>query len=328
MKKILVVILSLLFLAAFAPAPAPAQNVRLKFGTNWQTSGSYPGYVATRNVIVENNPDMQIAVVEQGGAVVSQEGIVQGRVDFGNGDAPDMYMKYHAIAKYAGQPKADMLRILWVNQHQPNTVFVVASSGVKSIAELSGKSYGVLIGSIVGDTFRAIMEENGIKPNYYPGEPSALTDAVSNKKIIGYCKSGVKEASIQQIAVTTPITILPVTDDLLNKTLTKYQGFNKAVIPAKSYPGQNQDIPTWTSASFMAGTSKLSEDVVYRMIKSVYKDRKKIIASVKGWDLMEDMPKNIIEYASIPLHPGTVKFLREQGLTVPAKLMPPELLKK
>ena len=328
MKKVLAVIFSLFLFAALAPAPAPAaSNVRLKMGTVWQTSGSYPGYVAYRDVIVANNPDIQIAVVESGGAVVTEDAVVKGQVDFGNSDGPDLYMKYHGIGKYAGQPKADMLRALWVNQHQPNTVFVVASSGVKSINELNGKPYGVLIGSIVGDTFKVIMEENGIKPAYYEGEPNSLSDAVSNKRIIGYCKSGVKEASIQQIALTTPITILPVTKEMLAKTLAKYRGFTMAVIPAESYKGQTQDIPTWTSASFMVGTGKLSEDVVYKMISSVYKDRAKILATAKTWNLIEQMPKNIIEYGSIPLHTGTVKFLKEQGVTVPDNLMPPELKK-
>ena len=327
MKKVLAFIFSLFLFAALAPAPAQAaSNIRLKMGTVWQTSGSYPGYVAYRDIIVANNPDMQIAVVETGGAVLAQDAVATGQVDFAQGDAPDLYMKYNAIGKYAGQPKADMLRMMWVNQHQPNTAFVVASSGVKSINELTGKPYGVLIGSIVGDTFKAIMEENGIKPAYYEGEPGALSDAVSNKRIIGYCKSGVKEASIQQIAVSTPITILPIPDNILAKTLAKYKGFNKAVIPAGSYPGQTQDVPTWTSASFMIGTTKLSEDIVYRMISAVHKDKAKVLASVKGWNLLGD-PKNIIEYGSIPLHPGAVKFLKEQGVTVPNHLMPPELKK-
>ena len=145
-------------------------------------------------------------------------------------------------------------------------------------------------------------------------------------RIIGYCKSGVKEASIQQIAVSTPITILPIPDNILAKTLAKYKGFNKAVIPAGKDPGQTQDVPTWTSASFMIGTTKLSEDIVYRMISAVHKDKAKVLASVKGWNLLGD-PKNIIEYGSIPLHPGAVKFLKEQGVTVPNHLMPPELKK-
>ena len=72
MKKVLAVIFSLFLFAALAPAPAPAaSNIRLKMGTVWQTSGSYPGYVAYRDIIVANNPDMQIAVVETGGAVLA-----------------------------------------------------------------------------------------------------------------------------------------------------------------------------------------------------------------------------------------------------------------
>jgi uncharacterized protein len=328
MKKILTVIFSLFLFAALIPASAPAaSNVRLKMGTVWQTSGSYPGYVAYRDIIVANNSDIQIAVVESGGAPITEDAVAKGQVDFGNSDGPDLYMKYNALGPYKGQPKADMLRALWVNQHQPNTVFVVASSGVKSLDELNGKPYGVLIGSIVGDTFRLIMEQNGIKPAYYEGEPGALSDAVSNKRIIGYCKSGVKEASIQQIALTTPITILPVTKEMLSKVLATYRGFNTALIPAGSYKGQTQDVPTWTSASFMTGTNKLSEEVVYKMVKTVYENRKQVLATSPTWNLIEKMPQNIVEYGSIPLHTGTVKFLKEQGVTVPDNLIPPELKK-
>lgn len=305
---------------------SPLQDVRLKMGTVWQTSNAFPGYVAYRDVIVAKNPNIRMAVVEIGGAILSQDAVAQGEVDIGNSDSPDMYMKYYGIGKYAGQPKAQMLRALWVNQHQPNTVFVTKASGITSIEQLDGKPFGVLIGSTVGDTFKAIMEDNGIKPAYYDGEPGALADAVANNRLIGYVKGGEREATIKEIALTTPITILSVPEEMLVHTFAKYRGFRKSVIPAGSYTGQTQDVPTWTSASFIVGTTKLSEEVVYAMIKSVYENRVDVLASVPTWTLLKNMPQNIVDYGSIPLHPGTIRFLKEQGITVPDYLMPPELL--
>jgi hypothetical protein len=29
-----------------------------------------------------------------------------------------------------------------------------------------------------------------------------------------------------------------------------------------------------------------------------------------------------VKYSPIPLHPGTIKYLKEKGISVPAKLMP------
>ena len=33
-------------------------------------------------------------------------------------------------------------------------------------------------------------------------------------------------------------------------------------------------------------------------------------------------PENAVKYSPIPLHPGTIKYLKEQGVAVPAQLMP------
>ena len=33
--------------------------------------------------------------------------------------------------------------------------------------------------------------------------------------------------------------------------------------------------------------------------------------------------KNILNF-NIPLHPGTIRYLKEKGIEVPAKLIPPE----
>ena len=38
-----------------------------------------------------------------------------------------------------------------------------------------------------------------------------------------------------------------------------------------------------------------------------------------------NMAKNTVAWSPIPLHPGAVKFYRSIGLTVPDKLIPPEM---
>ena len=259
---------------------------------------------------------------------MTEEAVARGQVDFGNSDAPDLYLKYNAIGKYEGQPKADNLRILWVNQSSPNTIFVTEKSGIKTIEELNGQSYGVLVGSIVGDTFRYVMDLIDVKPDYFPGEPSALSDAVENGKIAGYCKSGERESSIMQISLKTPITILGLPDSAIEKLHKDNPAYRAAMIPADSYKGQTQPVQTWTSASFITGTKDLPEDVVYKMIKAVHEGAEQVRAAAgkKYFKLVgPDLPKNTVEYASIPLHPGVIKYIREQGIEVPDELIPPEM---
>jgi TRAP-type uncharacterized transport system substrate-binding protein len=64
----------------------------------------------------------------------------------------------------------------------------------------------------------------------------------------------------------------------------------------------------------------LDSGLVYKLVKALYANNatlKKIHPSAAY-----TTPENAVKYSPIPLHPGTIKYLKEEGIAVPSKLMP------
>jgi hypothetical protein len=66
--------------------------------------------------------------------------------------------------------------------------------------------------------------------------------------------------------------------------------------------------------------ASLTEDMVYQLAKALYEHNDylfKIHPAAKY-----TTPENAAKYSPIPLHPGAIKYLKEIGVEVPAKLIP------
>jgi TRAP-type uncharacterized transport system substrate-binding protein len=63
----------------------------------------------------------------------------------------------------------------------------------------------------------------------------------------------------------------------------------------------------------------LSDDEVYLIAKTIYENNSELLAIHKS--LKYCTPENELNY-NIPLHPGVIKYLKEKGIAVPAKLIP------
>jgi hypothetical protein len=91
----------------------------------------------------------------------------------------------------------------------------------------------------------------------------------------------------------------------------KEYAFVKGNIPAGSYGLTDKDLPSPESPTMMTANSKLSNDVVYRVVKVIgdNPDRvRKIHDSLKNFD-----PTNGWKDLGAPLHPGAEKYYREKG---------------
>jgi len=325
MVKKMAIVFSFFLIAAWVSSPAlAADRIRLKQGTTWSSSTSYPYYVAFRNMLIKHNPNMQIAAIETGGSSTSLEAIIQGQTDFCNASSSDLAGRY---VGRKGDPQKQ-LRMLWPNGTTPTTVFVLSSSGIKTLEGLEGKKYGLLVGSAPGSQFEAIMKSLGIHPDYFPGEPSSLTDAVSNRRIIGFAKGGAPDSKVRQISASHAITLLPVPADVVKEASKLYPGIIPIDVPAGTYPGQDKPVPTWTSTAMIATTSNLPQQVGYQIVKTVFDNPDEATAIRKRWNLTAD-PKNLIIHAPapVPLQAGVVQYLKENGYTVPDALIPPEYKK-
>ena len=84
------------------------------------------------------------------------------------------------------------------------------------------------------------------------------------------------------------------------------------MIPAGTYPGQDEDVPTLAITNILVTSSDVSDELAYQMTKLLFEnlDQLKAAHAAAGAIDLETAIKN----APIPLHPGAERFYKEQGL--------------
>jgi TRAP transporter TAXI family solute receptor len=214
--------------------------------------------------------------------------------------------------------KSKLSKIRGMAAIYPNYIQIVArgDSGIKTLADLKGKR--VSVGAPRSGTelnARAIFKAAGMsyedfgKVEYLPFAESV--ELVKNRQIDATLQSaGLGVASIRDLAATNPIAIVPIPADVVEKVGNPV--YVAETIPAGTYDGQTEAVPTAAVVNFLVTHSGVSDDLVYQMTKSMYENLDVLAAShatakdIKREEAVKGMP--------IPLHPGAEKYFRETGV--------------
>ena len=120
----------------------------------------------------------------------------------------------------------------------------------------------------------------------------------------------VPSSSVLEAKVGREVMLLGFPPGVMDYMYKEY-AFVKGNIPAGSYGLTDKNLPSPESPTMMTANSKLSNDVVYRVVKVIgdNPDRvRKIHDSLKNFD-----PTNGWKDLGAPLHPGAEKYYREKG---------------
>ncbi len=174
---------------------------------------------------------------------------------------------------------------------------------------------------------RHILQSIGVSPDEhfelsFMGY-NASADAVQNGKIVGMnTPAGVPVGAVSRLFAVKGDTLklLNVTDAQLAKINMQFPLWNRFVITANTYPGQNEAINTIAQPNFLAVRADVSDEDVYRITKLIYEN----LGFLKGiHKATNDMALNkAIDGLPMPLHSGAARFYREAGLTIPEELTP------
>ena len=196
-------------------------------------------------------------------------------------------------------------------------VVVAADSPIKSFADLKGKKIGVgAPGSGTEANFRQLLDAYGMKKEDVNGQYlsfSESAEAFKDKHIDAFIVTGgVPTSAIMDVATQNAIRILPISADILGKLTQKYPFLAGVKIPANSYKGQTEEVPTVAVNAVLIAGSQLKDDMVYNLTKALFENQAELAAAhAKGKELN-------IQYAvkgvSIAFHPGAVKYYKEKGL--------------
>lgn len=280
------------------------------------TSGVYYPLGAQLAEIYGENIDGVKAQVQSTKASVENLNLLQqgrGEIAFALGDSVKAAWEGDKEAGF--NQKLDKLRA--IAAIYPNYIQVVASqdSGIKSFEDLKGK--GLSVGAPASGTelnARAIFGAMDMsyddlgQTEYLPfGESVEL---IKNRQLDATLQSaGLGVASIKDLAASVPITVVSVPASVAEALGAP---FVAETIPAGTYEGQDEDVPTLAITNILVTTTDVSDDMAYQMTKQLFENLDKLVATHSAAKAIkaENGPKGL----PVPLHPGAERYYKEEGL--------------
>lgn len=291
------------------------------------SSNYYPYWVAVAKVVQTSNANYRVSVSESQGAVDIIKKIRGGLAQVGNAQSTSDYESYYGTALFNGKPFKDA-RIMWYFDESPIQFIVSAESGIKSIKDLHGKKLNPGgTGTAVAVTTRQILDAFNITPKYFEAGQASAADAVINRQIIGTVKTGNvlgPDSYALQIQASLPINLVSLTKDELGVITKLYPYLIPHTIPANTYDGVPHDTLCVKIAMGATATTKLSQEDGYKIFSAIMSaEGNKVLNAAFPNGAKQDVIQLTLN-SSVPLHAGTVQYLKEHNIKVPDKLVPPE----
>ena len=224
---VLIAIFVLMGLLLTSPVNAEKQRL-LTMGTTSGSSGYFATNVTWVKIVNKYVPDVNITPIETGATVDNAKRIGRGEIELGFGSALPEYQAYNGIGKFKGK-QVKKIRQAWIWDYATFNYVVRLDSGINSIKDLEGRKFNVGIpGSSTEQSSVAFLKEAGVSVKM---ERSSTKDAISSiqdKRIVGMVKGCANpDSSILSLMATTPIQILTLKDEDLNKLFKRYPYFIK-----------------------------------------------------------------------------------------------------
>jgi TRAP transporter TAXI family solute receptor len=301
--------------AAMSVSPAAHAQQFINILTGGTSGVYYPMGVAIGKIYGEKIPGVKTQVQATKASVENLNLIEQGRGElaFTLGDSLKAAVEGDAEAGF----KTKLTKLRTIGAIYPNYIQIVATaeSGIKTLADLKGKTLSV--GAPKSGTelnSRAILAAAGMsykdlgKVEYLPFAESV--DLMKNRQLDATLQSaGLGVASLKDLSSSTQINVVSVPKAIVDKIGPP---FVSTIIPANTYAGQKEDVPTAAVINYLVTSSAVSDDLAYKMTKYIYEslpELEKAHAVGKGIKL-----ETAAAGSPAPMHPGAIKYFKEKGL--------------
>lgn len=213
--------------------------------------------------------------------------------------------------------KAPLTKLRAIGGAYPNYIQIVASkeSGIKTLADLKGKT--ISVGAPKSGTelnARAIFKAAGLtyedmgKVQYLPFAESV--ELIKNRQLDATLQSsGLGMAAIRDLSSVMPLNYVSIPSDVVAKIGNR--AYQSAMIPANTYDGQPEAVPTVAITNILVTRADVSDEVAYEMTRLMFDNLPRLGNShsaakdIKLETAAKDLP--------IPLHPGAERYYKEKG---------------
>jgi hypothetical protein len=315
MKRPIYSIFIIMAISLTLSLPSSEAQQFVSFGTGTEGGLYYiwgGGWAKVMNKALQG---VEVTAESTGGSTANCQLIERGKLQLGFSLAQVTYDMYN-------DKKMKNLRALFPAYPGYYYFYALKKSGLKTVYDINGKDIGYVKG--LHDTTVKIFETLGIKP----AKSHILTHAATVEGLQDgtlHCSAVIgpeKWPGLTSIEATHEIQFLTMTDKDIEAILKAFQAYRKGVVPKGSYKAlSDKPYETVVDWNLILASKNLSEEIAYKLVKATYERNPDLVAvhPVSGATKAE----NAIN-TPIPLHPGTIKYLRELKISIPSSLIPAE----
>jgi TRAP transporter TAXI family solute receptor len=321
--KRLCVFISVIFLVLTVAGPVAAKTTFISIGTGGTGGIYYPYGGGVAEIWSKYVPGVK-AVAEVTGASVENVKLAhKGETVIGEVMGDVAVAGYQGLSKFKGKKH----NVLGMAIMYPNLLQVVTlkKSGITNVEQVKGKSISTgSPGSGTNFMAEAVLGALGIGKDAYKDSRLSFTESANALRDgnieVGFWSVGPGTSSILDLATTHEISILGFSQDQAKKILAANNTYSSVDLAGGVYRGVDKPVPTIGVWNVMICQKSLDTDLVYQLVKALYENNAYLMKIHPS--AAYTTPENAVKYCPIPLHPGTIKYLKEKGITVPANLMP------
>ena len=203
----------------------------------------------------------------------------------------------------------------------PETIHLVASaeSGIETVADLAGKTVSLdEPGSGTLVDARIILEAYGLSEEDVDAaflKPDQAAERMRDGAMDAFFfVGGFPAGAIVELASQHDIVLVPIDGEEAQSITEEYTFFAEHVVPAGTYDGIEEEIPTLSVGAQWITSADQPEELIYGITAALWNDSTRALFDAghqKGKDITLE---TALDGVGIPLHPGAERFYREQGL--------------
>jgi TRAP transporter TAXI family solute receptor len=315
MKRVQFVFVLVTFFLFLFSSGVFAQKFDLKMMTGPMGGSWYPLGGAIADAIQKEIPGVTLTVAP-GGGVANVEAVEFGKCEIGFSNSSS------GVDGVYGRPpfkqKMPSMRQLANLYPQYFQIVVLEDAGVKTVADLKGKSISPGPKGHTGEfAARQVLEIYGLSyKDMSKVHHVGYSDAVALMKD-GHCDgwllcTTIPASSIMDIALSRKIRLIALPEDKIKAMQKLNAGYIKRTVPKGTYQGVDYDVPGFGFFTHLIISSKLPDDLVYKITKTLVKNLPRYGDVVK--DMKGVTPKDLALDIGIPFHPGALKYYKEIGV--------------
>ncbi len=298
-----------------ATGTAVAAETRLSMGGASTGTWIYLYTALLADTWKKSIPGLDVTVLATAGTTANYIPMDKGELDLAGASTSGDFYALNGMYFTKGK-KLSNITVIMPATKGFNQAFTYADSPINSLKDLDGKR--VCVGAR-GSPTSAIQEEIfkllGIKPKLVFSTPAEAIEMMKDRRVDAMVYGvGAPWSGVMDVATSQKIKFLSMTPDEQQKIQAAFPYQVAAVIPAKTYSFQNDDVRTTMGFQTINARPGLPDDLVYQLVKTIWTQWPDVVKASPPARWVK--PADILQMIA-PIHPGAAKYYREAGVQIP-----------